>query len=119
MTTRRGFLGLIAAAPVVMPEVVTQIGAEMIASKFASGGFVHGAAKLETLSLNVEWDKPDPDSIARLRQLMRAPTLWSEEAAPITPLQPRHVRRLRELQALGPVPNRLYGATINQQGEAI
>ena len=110
MTTRRGFLGLLAAAPIAAPIVAKELAAPML----HSGGFVRGiAGESLTLTLDHDWGKPDGREIARLRGLLRAPTPWTTGEITADKLDVGH------LQMPLNIPNRLCGVEINQEGEAI
>jgi hypothetical protein len=104
MTTRRGFLGALVAAPIAAPALAKEALAPR--HRFASGGLVRGMGKTEALSLSVDTSEfrflVDRFEIAKANCMdtyYRAVT-GSDGSAQV-------------------VPNRLYGAEINQQGEAI
>jgi hypothetical protein len=121
VSTRRGFIGLFAAAPVVAPEVIKQIGAEMIKPKSANLGF----------TFKVDSFKIAAGSITSHSGVIGGFTVRDFESCELSTLAFAEPKRCTQCGSCGMerycsrptcgmiVPNRLYGATINQQGEAI
>lgn len=110
MQSRRNFLGLLAAAPVIGPAVAKEV---MAAPHYASGGWIRGYTSSFTvgeagwLGLGTTFDAFSDGSI-------RAPKLSVELMQPApTRDEPALWSRLFD------VPNRIYGTTINSEGDAI
>lgn len=126
MSTRRGFLGLLAAAPIAAPAMAK----ELAASQFASGGFVRGVAgvgELQTLSLEVDTStlRKSIDEFAANIRLGAPSTVWLGDQPAPEPWMIEHEDGHISLwfdpenEIHINVPNRLYGAEINKRGEAI
>jgi hypothetical protein len=98
MTNRRGFLGLLAAAPLVAPVIAK----EMAASQYASG------STFEPLYLDFMKFAPGE-------------RLYSFGIEPVRDglISPNEMRQMLDLPPIGDIPNRLYGARINSDGDAV
>ena len=104
MTTRRTFLGLLAVGSIVAP-VIAKTGAPQL----ANGGFF-SSEMLTGIGLVGEHAESFPLSPSQSRALK-----LELEA----PLHHRGLPDLPDTEAFWEVPNRLFGARINEEGEAI
>jgi hypothetical protein len=106
MPTRRSFLTLLAAAPVIAPVAARS----MAAPRYAVGGWISGEAFLHPL----------------VGEACSSETLLTQEqfrafsAALDKPSQPHSgLRALMRSASPWDVPNRLHGAYINDDGDAV
>ncbi|WP_156948882.1 hypothetical protein [Bradyrhizobium sp. WSM1417] len=102
--TRRKFLGLLAAAPVVAPMVAQAAAARKL---YFSGG-------ISGLSGEFLVGEACGESLLTPAQMNAFDAVLSAPAAPNEAL-----RRLMSIVPPWSIPNRLYGARINDDGDAV
>lgn len=124
MTTRRQLLGMLAVAPIAAPALAK----ELVSPAYARGGFVRGAAPWRDAALLSAVGSgtgiPGGVNLETSSELSAA----LKSARMMTPSLPEIGDRIEingrshtvvEVYPGYDVPNRLYGATINSEGDAI
>lgn len=134
MTSRRAFLGLLAAAPVVAPAMVKAAAEEAMRPKFRVGSIgaitrnmgpmISGsiyADKIRVQSLKISVDTTEAEEALKqlvakhYPQVVDAATVPEWAADEHWRLLPEYQRRIEAQRT----PNRLFGAYINEHGEAV
>lgn len=116
MTSRRQFFGFLAAAPLVAPAVAK----EMIGPKYASG-FIGEFAFSDWTTLQPMRPLSDGSFVMSMEEseaFMKAINVPSVSFGPIK--IPMHEPQQQRIARYGwAIPNRLYGAQINADGDAV
>lgn len=130
MTSRRAFLGLLAAAPVVAPAMAKAAASEIGTMRLMSGSVVRFAGSpgcsnpirymdVQSLKLSVDTTEVEEAlkqlAARRYEPVVDAATVPEWAADEHWRLLPEYQRRIEAQRT----PNRLFGAYINEHGEAV
>lgn len=107
MTSRREFFGLLAAAPIAVPVIAKDMACAAAASKYAMGSaFVDEIHYFKGFRLG-------PGNVVPIESRQYSVEEWTTQAG-------LRVQSVGDVQLpLSTIPNRLYGAQINADGEAV